>query len=1758
MSKSKFQKTAIHSGIGDGHDLLVKPPEKEEAEETFKISARAKGKKENRAKVYPEVDFQYGIHYKGKTMETYHEEPYEFDIPAYPKRILEYDIEERRFLCYDRFWEIQADFEATVMRMTMNYAFEYKAVEEVSSELRFKLCWGGKFEDDPMKMFENNETNFVGKYNSNAYVFSDGVLRDDLNRDEFSGVLANPNVLPYDTKELEISLEFRPLPFIEKGTPIGRSEVLRYHRFYLDIIGRNHLSEMSVEDFQFTGKNPHAGQYGHRDDDVVGFFIRAKKGSNGVTGYLYLWEAEHRILRGRRVGPLERFNIASDSIMTGTSGTASDGTYSHTDANTKYVGNGGIVDNVNDLNPREIVNAEYYRRFSKEKGWGKVHQRIYKVVDNIITEEVDVDSYDKPGWEFNKWHKVRIVINKLGRIEIYVTINGGNEALAYAFDSEFDSGTIGLCNMSQAVEYRNLEFQQKGSGGGCVPEDGFETVSEDGQFHANAAEYIKKSIEKYASENGIKPSEVEVESLTVQYDGDPKGGRVDIPTSPPFNGPITVTCGKRLEERTGRVPETGWLSWDGIGDLEVAPNAMEYIKENASPPGEQSWDSGKYQITEINGIVQEDSSAAYDLQWSPKAKNITGWFDNSLSPDGPIIAHSNNPSDADAVYNATYYKCGFAEICPDHLSKETGVIVVSDCNILFAAEIAQFFNRNTYINEKRVYTLLYPVWEEQVPELIEPGKPPVVSLGGCVQEEGKDPVYGDLIACRPKIDDFFWDGNQLIMWTCDPPVEYKLISYAYGVYAFEGEVYRLHSEDFEPPNPWTTYRLIPIVETIEEKYDYVKWAGTDLLEWIPPYTAVVLCTRRYFIPNWSGEWEGLNKGIITSEEDAIFDIPPIPEQYLDPDTNTTMPHGYSGFIFLLESKPGFNKDTKLKLWWLSDPSHTTKNVDMSPENINQLNGTYMLKALNMADKVVVHCDKNPILTEWISGKYMGYGKLNGQGTLQCDYSGKADMMNVSTDVIYFPDNFVESSLEGPFVDVYVDQEKYKNAVIVWKLSEDKKFIQFSTDYMDVNKWYTNWASHWVQYDKSFMIKNDGVVSLGKLGDFTMIIDNDELEDVDIEKLEVTNNNPFVVAWSNDLTKEQLKELAGNIDTIDIMAIKDSWVQFDTVPDHDWGKGDWHFVTHDSKEMITNKRNQSGRSMWYNKSHRNQKDYGFRLNVKVEDTTDDDTVGVVFRFNPTTKEHYAVEWDSGGTTADGIRLVRYGRNSSDDPIILAREAGFYWGQAQKLEHSIMVKVKENNIRVYIDNVLKFNVNDDASDYLKKGAWGPMTISQPDTFFWNIQMFDLTESPEIFAKIKDTRPHDWSPMIHNGYYYLEDKEHYLYAEKIVHKVTPNSNHEIIISPRPEQGSAIIVQDNFGRNLRKVMFYDEQYEPTLKNTEVFNGNGNAAYYLNYKGIDKTTLLATVNGKSEEYIFDDTKSRIEFMRKLTSEDIVKVQYRVLYSYIIDMNYDVPGNRAKITLHNNYNISDMTNMTVTYESASETPFYRANEIVYNPLLNHNHEGFLYITDSSQTVKELTINISPKTLEVNEGRKVLITAKALDEFGNPAVGKKINLFRNGNDQTSTASSPVTNSAGEVYFYFTPIENKSDIPSSYVDEYKVTCEEKSAIGILNYYKQNNMDRRYIDIELSKEAIIGGTPDYVSVTITLRDTLFKRLKSKSVTVEITNTDGTKTEKKYTIKSTKEINMNISGAGQKQGYVYIKATHDMGKEDMVTLKAIKVLGG
>jgi hypothetical protein len=433
-------------------------------------------------------------------------------------------------------------------------------------------------------------------------------------------------------------------------------------------------------------------------------------------------------------------------------------------------------------------------------------------------------------------------------------------------------------------------------------------------------------------------------------------------------------------------------------------------------------------------------------------------------------------------------------------------------------------------------------------------------------------------------------------------------------------------------------------------------------------------------------------------------------------------------------------------------------------------------------------------------------------------------------------------------------------------------------------------------------------------------------------------------------------------------------------------------------------------------------------------------------------------------------------------------------------------------------------------------------------------------KVLARVREATPLPWNPMIHNGYYYFQEHEHFLYATKVRHVKTPVDN-QILITPRPQQGAAIIVRDNEGNNLRKVSFFEEVYDDkgqligvnqTLENKEVMNGNGFSKYYLQYRDIDPDTLVVILNGVTldpDQYLFDSKNSSIEFMKNLDFSDIIECRYKLLYSYYVDYNYDVENDVAKIVLHSKYDPEKMKDMEIIYEGDSLSPFYRAEEVSFNPILNHNHRGFLYITNKIYVEpKSLEINLSPNTLPANGVGKVLVTGKVLDKYNNPVQNKQVDIYRDG----ELIFSGKTNRAGEVYLYDKPI-----VRGDFLTRYQIVCDDLQNLALLHYYKSDVSDRCYLELKTSKAAILAGQEDEATITITLRDENWSVIQGQQLVVTVKDTKGITRSLLPTTDDFGQAAVTVSGLDQQQGVITVSASYTRNGETESNFIFLKVLG-
>lgn len=1758
MTNNRKRK-AIHSGIGDNDDLLVKQPKEEDVTESFQYASRLRGKKRHNTMIYPEIPFEYGISYTGQTVETYNEKPYEFNVNAHPEKVLAYRVEETKELPVKRMWEAKACFEAQVWRMNMKYALEWKGSKavQVQNDVDYAVTWKAsvvkKAISDARDLFTSANADFVGYGDSTTWKkASSGYVYDISNTSRFSGVIADDY---YRNENCEVEFTFKPV---------------------------------LADNDQFVGGN---------DDDIVGVIFKAKDKRNF---YMMLWERETRVKGSWRAPDhLNGFNMLTSGAQAWEDRVMNDSCDSHLS-----------------------WSSDQMDSYSKYKGWREKHRRIYKVEDGIM-KRVDTTSDSGTlgfadsvkdlgtgrGWDMAEMHTMRV--RSIGtNVRIDLKYNGDwHKVFEFDVSPDYAIGSFGVVNVSQAVQFHSMVVKEKSIISGRIPETDWSISSQASKNLGTGYNYCISQAKQKA--NALKTSIPTVDSSTIDFlniNGLLKDSSLGDITNPiGEQQDIIVTAGKHTEQDGigGRIPATGWFEFNGIGNKTHAPNALDYVKSQSTTAALST-----VKVTSIKGLIYDDP--IYNI---PTGSVMIGALTD------PIIVHNNNPTDADQIYTKCYVRCGIVEVDPDHRNYTTGLLVWDDIAKVFKDDYAEFFNRADYINKKETYTLVKPVKKD-------PPKPPPIeeSEGGCVIEDPKAPPPDPVVQC---LNDFDFDGKRLIMWSCEFPIEVTTKLLEGKIFAYQGWM------TFDPlvqftPNKWTYYKLIPITETMNPLYDEMKWADRDSLEKAPVGTKVIMRTKEWYKALFNADI--INKGIVTSEINIESELPPAPEHYWLPDAKDTsdvtkrMPGVYENIHYLLDA---WNNDPAVVMWAKSNSVLTTENASRDSVSVAYEGkiGMPILLFENDIDKLVIHCKENPVYSPWSSGKYIGYGKVNGKRPFWGNGSGKADMINLPTDVVFFPPNLVKETLSSPIVDIY-DKEFPDTSRVKYRLHDSNTLLDFYSDHTDAYIWYTDWYSNWMDSASVFQAKRSEYMQIKTPIDLNPLdpaVSSDfNSDNTIIERIEVASNNPFVKLWIEEdkgrqtgllgtyyrfplasivyeekwqignpvlsvftlqktlgtyvevyhngvlLASSDYSIVSGKL-TIKISLSEGDWIHLQSYKVNDYYDptkreylGEKQFIRLDFQEDVPS----STMNPNYEDTHY---EGSFCFNWKYESpllsaiTTAEvkaemSEPAIPIMTPPTIgnpKDGFTVSWngyiyapESGiykfkATVNDGFRLWIRGQeiisewHPTDDPTYFPDyEASIY------LEGNKWHSIRAN----FFDNI---------GQALIRLHW-----ARPGRGFQRISPDYLTPylGYKVFSQVKQSCPLPWHPMIHSGYYYHEDREHVLYAEKIVQNKTPNAFHEVTISPRPQQGQAIIVRDNQKNNLRKVAFYDDNWNLTLENKEVFNGSGFAKYYLQYKGIDKATVKVKLNGISllnQDYIFNEEESSIEFMDELSLDDTIEVRYILLYSYYIDMNADIVDgfvnkDQAIIHLHSNYDASKMINMEIIYEAAKETPFYRAEEVVCNPILTHNHTGFLYITENQeQQIKDLMVYLSDQNISSSGLEQVLLTARVVDAYNNPCPNKLVKIYR---DDILIDGTYQTNEAGEVYLY-----DKPTPPDSLISVYKVECENLLQEVILDYYVDNQPHRKYLEIIAPKRSIMAGIDDEALIQVTLRNENWEQVDvGKTIQVIIRDTHGTTQTTTYSTDAYGQISFLISGLHEQHGNMMIQVSYDMGFETTTNDVYIKVIGG
>lgn len=276
-------------------------------------------------------------------------------------------------------------------------------------------------------------------------------------------------------------------------------------------------------------------------------------------------------------------------------------------------------------------------------------------------------------------------------------------------------------------------------------------------------------------------------------------------------------------------------------------------------------------------------------------------------------------------------------------------------------------------------------------------------------------------------------------------------------------------------------------------------------------------------------------------------------------------------------------------------------------------------------------------------------------------------------------------------------------------------------------------------------------------------------------------------------------------------------------------------------------------------------------------------------------------------------------------------------------------------------------------------------------------------------------------------------------------------------PNYGSPVIVEKSNSDVMRKVSFFDDytgEYRTFNKEQIIYDKNYDylpLSYHAD--DIDQETFKINVidaDGVSwgTPYILDGKKLHLTLSDNdkatLDGQDLF-VSYQLEDSYTVDFNIGVPDS-FRVTLGK----YDGQPVKVTYEGNRFTDERLATMAELNPLLNPNHEGFLYITHNVESVAAFRVRATPDNLPANGGNEALIIIEPLDASGNYISHCKLTVFCELGTVLPTydeESIKLRDRAGRfLYQYRSPIIHMTDANAYEVTDYINIMDNETKIGV----------------------------------------------------------------------------------------------------------------
>jgi hypothetical protein len=318
-------------------------------------------------------------------------------------------------------------------------------------------------------------------------------------------------------------------------------------------------------------------------------------------------------------------------------------------------------------------------------------------------------------------------------------------------------------------------------------------------------------------------------------------------------------------------------------------------------------------------------------------------------------------------------------------------------------------------------------------------------------------------------------------------------------------------------------------------------------------------------------------------------------------------------------------------------------------------------------------------------------------------------------------------------------------------------------------------------------------------------------------------------------------------------------------------------------------------------------------------------------------------------------------------------------------------------------------------------------------------------------------------------------------------------------PEYGSPIIAQKADGEVLRKVSFLDYQTgKYKTWNEEIVIYDGEDYVPVSFDNLDVDNFKVNITDMSGQFIGEPyTVEGKRIMMTLTDQEKMKhkgttlrAQYQLEDSYTVDFNIEAADSfRVDIAKHDGQEIK------VVYEGNRFSQEKLAETIEMNPLLNPNHQGFMYVSHTVEPVTSLRVKITPPDLIADGISDGLIIVEPVDVNGNPVCEAKLEVTATHgmiHPSLEMDSVRLRQIAGRyIYRYVSPRKTSVSGMENIIDTIKI-IDKDTQIGIERYitlclYEDYTMtipevkDRDAVSPELMGAFLLDKVIEYIGTPV-----------------------------------------------------------------------------